>query len=98
MRVILDYLSAAAACLPIPPQKTASAKRPINAAKVHFHKGKTSIPKLIDGRLSPEWIFMRFSRIFAYFSLRWVYFADFGLFQSILADFGRLQLISAIPA
>jgi hypothetical protein len=72
--------------------------RPINGAKTHFHKEQTSISKLIDDRLSPEWIFMRFSRIFAYFSPRWVYFPDFRLFQSILADFGQLQLISAIHA
>ena len=98
MEVILDCLSAAAACLPIQPQKTASGERPINGAKAHFRKGKTSISKLVDDRLSPEWIFMRFSRIVAYFSPRWVYFPDFSLFQSILADFGQLQLISTIHA
>jgi len=94
--VILDCLSTAPGCLPIHPQKTASGEPTVNGAKAHFHKGKTSISKLIDGRLSPEWIFMRFSRIFAYFRPWWVYFPDFGLFQFILADFGQLQLISVI--
>jgi len=96
MGLILGCLGTAPACLPIQPQKTASAERPINGAKTHFRKGKTSISKLVDGRLSPEWIFMRFLRIFAYFSPRWAYFLDFGPFQFILADFGQLQLISVI--
>ena len=96
MELLLGCLGAAPACMPIQPQKTASGERPINGAKAHFHKGKTSISKLIDGRQSPEWIFMRFSRIFAYFSPRWAYFSNFALFQFILADFGQLQLISVI--
>ena len=61
------------------------------ARKSIFAKDKLAFLSLFDGRLSPEWIFMRFSRIFGGF-------ASFGLFQSILADFGQLQLISAIES
>jgi hypothetical protein len=95
---ILGRLGAAWAYLPIQPQKIAPGERPINGAKIHFRKGKTSISKLVDGRLSPEWSFLRFSRISAYFSRRWVYFPDFALLQSIFADFGQLQLSPVIES
>jgi hypothetical protein len=80
MDLILGCLREARACLPIQQQKTTSGERPINGAKIHFRKGKISISKLVDGQLSPQWIFVRFSQIFPCFSARWVYFPDFMLF------------------
>ena len=38
--------------------------------KIRFRKAQTSISKLVDGQLSPAWIFMRFPQIFPCFSPR----------------------------